>query len=581
MDRLPYEIQIDIFNRLSFKDKLQCALICHTWYNKISSTVLYTTVRLNYRRNDPRTTVVIQYMKDKGVGAQTKNLNMTDFDNPLELSALFPNLKSSQVDAWCSNDEWSDSDELNNCNNASLAKNWQNLKVIDEDDYILTMKLLGTPLHMRSLTSLTLNFEFMPKKTLMKFIDQVKHLRTLNHLCLVQVFVLTYNKLDLLHKSTANLQCLESMFGRYLFVESKSMEEYRPLSIDSSVASNLRSLKIAFDIDNSLYIEEDWKEINDVHCIEYVCRKYPNLDSIALWDVDTLQSQNSKNITTEYLWKAFRSWAQLKKFDIRPVHLSASILQAMDDCNIRLEELKLYIDDNDIYTEQLIHLANSKQGKFINKLDIEDDSIEYWSRQHLPYFLQSLDRSNCQLKEANVQASMVMIVSTDNSNALLPCQVLEYVPSLQKLSMPLVGTRTTNVQTTHLTELALNFNLNNKDTKLKYNIQQYIQYLIQASPLLQSFSILSGSNIYGVVFDFQRNTQLKLIRHIKRTRDTIKIIQNHREKWYTCCISENSLVKYVLKEGSKKDDDACRFILHLPPHIRSLFLCDYELCLSY
>jgi hypothetical protein len=92
------------------------------------------------------------------------------------------------------------------------------------------------------------------------------------------------------------------------------------------------------------------------------------------------------DIMRDYLQKALCNWIQFERFDMQPFYLSKDILQTMDDCNIELKKVKVYVH-NDMDMEQFIYLAHSKQGKAINKLSIKGKTEAWRNQRQLSLFL--------------------------------------------------------------------------------------------------------------------------------------------------------------------------------------------------
>jgi hypothetical protein len=235
----------------------------------------------------------------------------------------------------------------------------------------------------------------------------------------------------------------------------------------------------------------------------------------------------------------------------------------MDDCNVCLKELKVYIY-GEADMEQFVHLAHSRQGKTIHKLIMDDTTDGRLSQEHLVYFFQSLNKYDCQLKASNISTRYKEHDTIASPTILTPFQVLDYVPSLVKLSMRWFGTNELNCttycnQSTHITHLNL--------VLCHPILEQSVQNIIDASPLLQSFSIFYYTLHGTVTLDLERNTKLKFVEYHAEPGDFIGITQNDQKKWYTCCRSDR--FEYSLKdEPGKKDNSACCIII-LPPTIRS------------
>jgi hypothetical protein len=563
MNRLPYETLIDIFSRLNSKDKLQCALTCRDWHTKISNTVLYSTIHFKYFQSDTQTKTFIKYIHDKNIGRQVKELRTSSIGGLLELSELCPNLKSLQLDEW-EHDEWDDS------NNASLAKNWKKLEHINEEGCFLTRRLLESSCHMMSLTFLEICLEEQTKEASTKFFKLLNHAPVLNYLTLNWAVNLDYKMLDILHENAPNLKHLELRDANYdIAGEGYDLEEHRQLPI-TSVANNLRSISITLHIAQNV---NDW-EICSVYWIEYICRKYPKLTSVAIPTMNVLPSQHKDKMLTNFVKRAFCNWTQLKKFDVRSVYLSKDILQAMDDNQIRLNELKIYITKA-ADMKQFSSLAESNQRNTIYELIMDDTTGEWISQEHLVYFLKSLNKDECQLKAIDIRANSRMVSSKADSDALSPNQVLDYIPSLQHLTMRWIGTKEQVHTTLDQTTLLKSLNLELYHLTYECNSLQHIQDIIQRSPSLQSLSIYLFTK--DITFDFRQNPKFTHLICFHKPGDIIKVVQNNQISWYTRRLAEyEPTEEYVRGQPENDDDNEYRVVitLYMPSTAQSLYIND-------
>jgi hypothetical protein len=568
MNQLSSETLIDIFGRLKFKDKLQCALTCREWYTKLISIGLYGKISFPHQQKDLQTKVKLRSIRDKDLGYRIVNLYLNEIDDLLELSELFPNIKSLRAHTWLC-DDW------NSDNNALLAQNWQKLESIEEGHSFhrntccclsLTMILLASPLYMKSLSYLKLNFYNLSSNLLPTLIEQLKHVPSIESLILEYVSNLDYEKLNVLHENTPNLKhfALKQVNCQFVGTNTHSAT-YHPLPIGRSIVRNLNS----FSVDIYDYIPYLEWEINVVHWIEYLSRKYTNLTSISVAATGPLKQYN-KDIAAEFIKNAALSGnlTRLKKLEVPSAFLSANALRAMDDSNICLEELKIYITSNEDM-EQFINLTRSNQGKTIQKLAIVDDNAAWWPNQeYLVSFLQSMKESDSQLKEIDIG-----LLDPDPHDSLFtPMIVLEYIPSLQKLSMLWAGV--TDIihlsynETILLAHLTLKFEDDFYDDYpvLDYYTLHYIQNMLYALPFLQSFSTdWDNYHFYGATFDFKENTKLE---RINLEGAVIRIVQNDKIKW---C---NPIQDFPQEEFP--DDKLISLTLHLAPSIRSIFINDAE-----
>jgi hypothetical protein len=573
MNKLPNEIFIYILDPLDFTDKLQCILTCRNWYTQIVNTVLYSKIHFERGQDNSRTIKAIRTLQRKRVEYQILDLRISYVSDPMELSRFCPNLKSLEIVNW-SCDQWNDK------RNASMAQNWKKLEAIKETNshYLVTMKLLDSSTYLMSLTSIFINFGRQSKEQLPIFIKQLKYAPALEKLALKHVPRLIFDCMDLLHQCSLNLKHLrlEGIYSSYVY--SDDLEGIPPLPICSSVSSKLLSFAVDFDIRGTPMNETS--EVNYSPWIEYISRKYTNLISIRLNSINMFKSLHNNDTAAKDLQKALPGWTRLHTFDIRSVYLSADILQAMDDCNIRLKELKVYIDfETDM--EQLLNLAHSQQSKAIKKLIIYD-KFEGWSDQmQLVYLLRSLSTSTHQLKAIDIRP-VIKKRRIFRPTLTMPIQLLNYLPCLQRLAMRLYVEDDfflpTYRQTTHLTQLNLEICLYLSEIKRHSSkVQQHIQELIYASPLLQTFSIIFYRRDVRFTLDFQKNTVLRCVEYTVPNNKIIKVIQHNQTKWYTFYMLPTDYQeeqRYGLREVPQNDSHECNITLILPPSVRSL--CSYN-----
>jgi hypothetical protein len=363
--------------------------------------------------------------------------------------------------------------------------------------------LLEAPSSMISFTSITLNFSKEADNSLLMLIEQLKHVSSIKSLTLEEVLNLDYKRLDLLHENTPKLEHLKLSTEECLFMEEYCMREYRPLFINVSGARNLRSFSLRSRTPDG---------IKTPYLMEYICRKYTNLISVSVSTTSTfIEWGIDMNARIDILKNAFLfNWTQLKKFDMHLGYLSADILRAMDNNNNCLEELKVYMSGNQ-HTNQFSNLAHSKQGKSIQKLPFIYEEAFCPSQegvlQDLAYFLQSLNRDNCQLKEIDID-----LLNPDNIGLLTPIKIINCIPFLQRLSIWTGATnqtgRTYN-RTIRLTHLDLKFDYDMKPTK-EYDTIQHIQSMLYNLSFLQSFSLGCFENqLCRIALDFKENPKLE------------------------------------------------------------------------
>jgi hypothetical protein len=152
--------------------------------------------------------------------------------------------------------------------------------------------------------------------------------------------------------------------------------------------------------------------------------------------------------------------------------------------------------------------------------------------QDLAYFLQSLDRDNCQLKEIDIE-----LLNPEYDGVLTPINIINSMPFLQRLSICWTGvtnlTGITYNQTILLTHLDLKLYSGKKHLSDCYTIR-HIQSMLYNLPFLQSFSLGCFENqLYCIALNFKENPKLEYFQYYDRgPRNIIRIVQNRQTKWY-------------------------------------------------
>jgi hypothetical protein len=147
-----------------------------------------------------------------------------------------------------------------------------------------------------------------------------------------------------------------------------------------------------------------------------------------------------------------------------------------------------------------------------------------------------LDKNNCQLKEIEIDVKSGIYDSCSELSESNPIQILNDIPSLQKLSMrqwPGASILSSGIfcnQTTRLTHLEL---ASDDCCTWDFSSLQHIQHVIYASPLLRSFSIAMYSDkIHGLTLDLVRNSKIKRVEFFASSESICWWIQNDQKERY-------------------------------------------------
>lgn len=371
MNRLPRETFLIVASYLDFETKFELACTCKHWYTIISTHNLYETVSVDrdlepamkfFKENKPfRSTVKSLQVNVTGLSFSWIKKWPVYFPNLVNLS-----LSSAEIDVFASDyDDECDLDyypsdeeylEQDHCFTPQdeAFKKWGKLTSLSEfTRYLYT----GTILHSGyypDLSLLDLNFSIVPDTMVDKVMDHLLmgmgHAPNLNFFKLIAA-KLTLKKLDLLHHHASHLQVLvleDMMLGE----DTTIMNQFTSQPASSLIRLEMQGNRYSFYENDDLCIT-DW--------LDYIALKYPKIEILKM-----NQFTPASEAYDSCIIHLVEHCPNLKTFNVDVCHLSADVLRALDDTQIRLEKYSSQSQD----MTQLRNLSLSKQRHSVYRLDL-------------------------------------------------------------------------------------------------------------------------------------------------------------------------------------------------------------------
>lgn len=367
MNRLPRETFLIITSFLDFETRFQFACVCKSWHSIISTHNLYETVYIDRDHEKP----IIFFEKNKIFGSTVKSLQVNTSGLVFKLFRQWPNyfpnllnfsLASAEIDMFSSDyEEEYESDEEcyeeeGKCFDtiSNTFKKWGRLVSLSEfTKYVYTGSILRSGYY-PDLTIIDLNFNIVPDHAIDVVMDNLlvglQNVPSLKYLKLI-VAKLTLKKLDLLHHNAPSIEGL-ILEDITLGEDTATTQDFIP-----QPATNLKRL----EMQGNRYSFYENDDLSVADWLDYIARKYPS--------IETLKMNQFTPASIEYdsfMINIVNHCNQLKTFNVDMCHLSAAVLQAFDQTDIRLEKYSSQSQD----MTQLRNLSLSNQRHSVYRLDL-------------------------------------------------------------------------------------------------------------------------------------------------------------------------------------------------------------------
>lgn len=367
MDRLPRETFLIVTSYLDFETRFQFACVCKTWHTIISTHNLYETVYIDRDLEKP----IDFFKKNKTFGSTVKSLEVNTTGLVFKLFKHWPNyfpnllnfsLASAEIDLFSSDfeEEYESEEECyeeGKCFDtlSNSFKQWGRLVSLSEfTKYVYTGSMLRSG-HYPDLTIIDLNFNIVPDQVVDMVVDNLllglQNVPRLQYLKLIAA-KLTLKKLDLLHHNAPSIEGLILEDVAIGEDTGTTAEEFIPQPATNLKRLEMQGNRFSFYENDDLCIA-DW--------LDYVAQKYPAMETLKMNQFTPASVEYDP-----YVINIVNHCKRLKAFNVDVCYLSAAVLQAFDQTDIRLEKYSSQSQD----MTQLRNLSLSKQRHSVYRLDL-------------------------------------------------------------------------------------------------------------------------------------------------------------------------------------------------------------------
>ncbi|KAI7888482.1 uncharacterized protein EV154DRAFT_517585 [Mucor mucedo] len=514
MNKLPAEVLIPIFSYLNKPDHLECVHVCKQWYEIISNSFLYQKVKFGTADNLHK--AIDLFDRKRKFGELVEDLTIRncrlDVYSILSMPRQIPNVKflnwSEPGRPSSQRRRLDDATDIPSklVYNRELGK-WKNIEKITarvERLPFVSMLLESTPLI--HLTELDLSFDSLAVcgvfdedsldrihayvKLLMKNIKSAPELREIK---LIHP-VLDLDEMELLHAGTPKLKKIEfegvvlgSGAQSDMVVIGDTMRYREGRSIAQEPADSITQLLISFVVNadpSSIHnVAGPAKEVM-FNWLSYIGIKYNNLE---YW---MLKGQGKTYLPRiqEFEQPTVKIISKLKK--IKTYHaflypITKAVTDAFDrNENGTLKSLLLYTDSLEELESQINFVNTSKQARTITTLRINGQGMDMVDCPVFDTLLAGLAQNFIALRSLMIKVNMHYSAMVKFLRTLPELTVLHVFNLRINLgeSMPFAP-----IVKCNLHHLSVDLDCEKKSTM--YQLNQYLDFLLQSCPQLINFRI--------------------------------------------------------------------------------------------
>lgn len=581
MDQLPLEVALLVSKYLSHREKLECALTCHSWCTWFRSNGLFEKVSLHNNLedsvdvdleyspkphfiHDSRYLTMLRFFQSSNYGKSVLDLSVNVETMGLQyfisLPDIFPNLTKLQ---WKGN-IYSRSEEDRTQFETAVQK-WKLIKTVDDGStcHQITTALLKDSTSASHLKDIQLVYpeEDLPEIFQVEYVDPPEpriypplHLaqkaQSLTAVNAPFTIGLLKDELDTINRfSTLKLLNLnysneydDDAAADYMY--NQEQDARQPLGEDgfsrrraedmlSCQARNVQHLEITVDLSALFRLEHVPLWMN------YIQEVYPNLVSFSFQCLDSMIPPIFNGFLA-YDNNFMHGRQTLKKYCMQFGRFSQDLLEKMQESNVALDDLTVFVNGQS--TDQFVFLNESSQRKSIRKLTIKErekyvDNNSVYGRDMFQFMEQAP-----QLEAVEIDTFRGSLL---HHNPTVIVSILNSAPQIRSIKSPALMSRSSNEnmvvsQPSELAHLDISYCQFKLTILGAQNINQTLKNILNKCPLLETFS--TQVNIYkdetstetdiALVFSFTKQQKMKRI-HIKSLYDTyFKIIVNGRTSCY-------------------------------------------------
>ncbi|KAL7332054.1 hypothetical protein PS15p_204156 [Mucor circinelloides] len=591
MDQLPLEVALLVSKYLPHREKLECALTCHSWCTWFRSNGLFEKVSLHndledsvdsdleyfpkphfiqnseygdFVNNDPRYLTMLRFFQSSNYGKSVLDLSVNVENMELQhficLPDIFPNLTKLQWKGNIYNRSEEDKTQFE-----TAVQKWKLIKTVDDGStcHQITTALLKDTTSASHLKDIQLVYpeEDLPEIFVVEYVDPPEpriypplHLaqkaQSLTAVNAPLTISLLKDELDTINRFTT-LKLLNLNYSNEYddddatdYMYNQGQDARQPLGEDrfsrrraedmlSCQARNVQHLEITVDLSALFRLEHVPLWMN------YIQEVYPNLVSFSFQCLDSMIPPILNGFLA-YDSNFMHGRQTLKKYCMQFGRFSQDLLEKMQESSVALEDLTVFVNGQS--ADQFVFLNQSSQRKSIRKLTIKErekyvDNNGVYGHDMFQFMEQAP-----QLEAVEIDTFRGSLL---HHNPTVIVSILNSAPQIRSIKSPALMSRSSseNMAVSQPSELA-HLDISYCQFKLTalgaQNINQTFKNILDKCPLLETFS--TQVNIYkdetstdtniALVFSFTEQQKMKRIQ-IKSLYDTyFKIIVNGRTSCY-------------------------------------------------
>lgn len=566
MDKLPKEIALIISEKLTHREKRECALTCRSWCNWFRKNGLFTKVSLNHEKelqNSPEDVCLpmLEFFQTQNYGQFALELEIKvetmNLENFVRLPIIFPNVKKLHWEGTVSLEpreegsfemavtQWNleDLNDSSECHviasaslrEASLAGYLKNLTIVyaeveyefsfdeEESEFFVPLSLSQS---VQSFTAINPSFSI-------SFLSRQREV--LNTFTSLKLHNLNYCNVGDDDAADDYFGVLEGDMSETLS-DNEVGKQMEKAELENQVVS-IQHLEVT--VDPSRFSNSD-----ACRWMEYFSKTYPNLVSFSFNHLEShyptiVFDDNQECGVEDFMYGR----SNLKKYSMQFEKLEEQVLDSMEKYNVALEDLTVFIDDrtsirqftlikNSTQANSLIKLSIKERGKFVGNHEARYGDEMFSFLGHVP-----------QLKEVEIDTFRGSI---SQHNPSIIVSLLNNAPLIETIKAPTLKSiptyeNITVFQPSNLVHLDISYCEFELSTIEAQTINQVFENIFSKCPSLETFS--TQVNVYktakhmanqdvALVFSFKEQSRMKSIQIKSLYKTYFKFIVKNKTTFY-------------------------------------------------
>ncbi|KAL7308067.1 hypothetical protein PS15m_011966 [Mucor circinelloides] len=398
MDSIPTDILREITKYLRFEDKLECTLVCRNWYIAITFYgLLYHKIELFEGHNLKNAITTFKRPGNEELIRAVEELEIYFPCDDINLITVFTNLKKlTSGFVTYSGFDFMEMERIFDM--TAYERSVQKLKRLEyivEDNLhfpfvVPILKSPHKPVYLKHISYAFYNYAFSQGEMqvatafnydakLRPMIPLLKNAPNLTFLELKRLYITPYDLEEIHDQYAPNLTTLKlvNVFAGFdasaiQMLTKKAfphVQNTKQITI-RKLALKIKSFTLEFDQNmNGMQLEANPKHNSKNLWLKYIAAKYPNLTELAINITKIHETYLLKGVFDKLWMSSFKRLTHLTSYDMKLCQLSGQLLTAMDNNNIRLEKLSVYVNEKTLAI-QLKGIEESAQRHTVKQLDI-------------------------------------------------------------------------------------------------------------------------------------------------------------------------------------------------------------------